>query len=282
MDVTLRKKFLDKFTPNEQLVMLRLLLNADEQGMVEFSDRGISKTTGIPYQKVRTIHKHFLEKKTITNIESNASDNAVGNAHQKFVTICNIDTYKTFGSDGNAVGNALTNAKTKQQKSTNDKKVIKEKVRKEKDEKFEECWLAYNRKGSKAKSFEYWQKLSDKEKVRVLPHIKAYIGSREKQFQKDFERYLRDKVFNDVIIKGNEVVYNPEKFYNTDDYMPKCDDVFQRWNPVRKCLEVNSPYFNMWDDGYNDKERPDGATVAYQQYTWKWNRQTKEWVKQND
>ena len=54
---------------------------------------------------------------------------------------------------------------------------------------FEECWVAYNRKGSKKKSLEYWKKLTDVEKQNVMPHIKAYVSTRELQYQKDFERF---------------------------------------------------------------------------------------------
>lgn len=74
---------------------------------------------------------------------------------------------------------------------------------------FELCWVAYNRKGSKKKSLEQWVKLKDSEKDVVLQHIKAYVSSRERQYQKDFERYLRDRTFNDVVLKGNEVYFDP-------------------------------------------------------------------------
>ena len=76
---------------------------------------------------------------------------------------------------------------------------------------FEECWVAYKRKGSKKKSLEYWKKLTDTEKQNVLPHIKAYVSTRDLQYQKDFERYLRDKIFQTVVFSGNNVVYDPTK-----------------------------------------------------------------------
>lgn len=78
-----------------------------------------------------------------------------------------------------------------------------------KDELFDECWKAYRRKGSKKKSKEYWNKLKDKEKGSVLNHINAYVSTRDIQFQKDFERYLRDKNFNDVVYSNNVIVYDP-------------------------------------------------------------------------
>ena len=89
-----------------------------------------------------------------------------------------------------------------------------------KDELFEECWLAYRRKGKKGKAYPYWKKLTDDEKQSVLPHIKAYVQANELQFQQDFERYLRDKTFQAIVISKNTVVYDPTKFDSTK-YTPQ-------------------------------------------------------------
>lgn len=78
-----------------------------------------------------------------------------------------------------------------------------------KDELFEECWIAYRRKGQKCKAKPYWNKLTEEEKQRVLPHIKVYVTVKDLSFQKDFERYLKDKFFDTIIVKGNDVVYDP-------------------------------------------------------------------------
>ena len=65
---------------------------------------------------------------------------------------------------------------------------------------FEECWIAYNRRGSKALAKAQWSKLSDDDKTKVLPHIKDYVASvSEVRYQVYFERYLRDKRFLDVV-----------------------------------------------------------------------------------
>lgn len=76
---------------------------------------------------------------------------------------------------------------------------------------FDECWKAYRRKGSKKKAKEYWNKLKDSEYRMVLPHIKAYVSSRELRFQLDFERYLRDKAFMNVVFMDNSIIYDPMK-----------------------------------------------------------------------
>lgn len=85
----------------------------------------------------------------------------------------------------------------------------KGKKEKEKDESFEEAWLLYRRKGSKKIASEQWAKMSQKEKDTAMKHIVAYVGSRELQYQKDFERYLRDKCFNNVVYDKQFVIFDP-------------------------------------------------------------------------
>ena len=85
----------------------------------------------------------------------------------------------------------------------------KEKKSKEKDESFEEAWLLYRRKGSKKIASEQWAKMSQEEKDTAMKHIVAYVGSRELQYQKDFERYLRDKCFNNVVYDKQFVIFDP-------------------------------------------------------------------------
>jgi hypothetical protein len=86
--------------------MIHLLLTADDYGTVEFSDRKVSKSTGVPYQQVRTIHQKFLREKVVCNAQSNAATNA----KQCFVTICDYDSYNVVNIFSNAVSNAVTNA----------------------------------------------------------------------------------------------------------------------------------------------------------------------------
>lgn len=149
---------------------------------------------------------------------------------------------------------------------------------------FEECWVAYKRKGSKKKSLEYWKKLSEREKGGVLAHIKAYVSSREIQYQKDFERYLRDKVFKTVVYADNKVIYDPEKKKKgkKETYMPICDGALC-WNEVFGCYI----YLGYWDrnepiaDGYDDESRPDGALIKLNngRGTITWDCETKKWNK---
>ena len=249
MDVLLTKAFTKKYSVSEQLLMLHLLLMANNKGIVSVSVRSLSDEIGMSYQTTRTTIKKLIEKKEL-NTDSNASSNAKK-------TTLSISSYGSFAVIANADDNAQSNAI------------------------FEEVWLAYNRKGSKKKSLEQWLKLTDEERNKILPHVKAYVSSRERIYQKDFERYLRDKVFNEVVVKGNDTIYDPEHFKNKNEYRPTTDGIFQYWNDNRKCLMFNG-YIDQLNDGYSDEERPDGAKVAWGMYEWVWSSRTKEWVKQND
>ena len=146
---------------------------------------------------------------------------------------------------------------------------------------FEQCWVLYGRKGSKAQAKREWAKMPTSSIPLVLSHIKAYVGSREKKYQKDFERYLRDRIFETVVMDGNRIVYDPEQLSNATEYRPISDGIFQFWDDKRKCLMFNG-YIDQLNDGYTKENRPDGAKAVWQMYSWIWNAERKEWVKQND
>lgn len=90
-----------------------------------------------------------------------------------------------------------------------EKKIEKEKAIDNTD--FEDCWKLYRRKGSKKKSLEQWQKLTHEEQEQVLNHIPAYVESvSDIKYQKDFERYLRDKCFLNVVYKDGKTIFDAE------------------------------------------------------------------------
>ena len=149
------------------------------------------------------------------------------------------------------------------------------------DEYFEQCWKEYGRKGNKAEAFKRWKKLSEEDKSKILPHIKAYIQSKsEKTYQKDFERYISNRTFDTVVYKGNMIIFDPERENATgNEYRPQLDGYNLVWNEQVKC------YISMYDidmlvDGYTVDNRPSSAMVMKNGVKYKWNTQTKKWEAQ--
>lgn len=149
-----------------------------------------------------------------------------------------------------------------------------------KSELFEECWKLYGRKGSKKNSKAQWNKMSIDEMELAKFHIQAYVQSvSDKKYQKDFERYLRDKIFNNVVYKGNTTIFDPEQINNDGEYRPQLDGFNLVWNEKLKC------YISMYDismlfDGYNDNNRPSSAVVMKNGVRYKWNTENKKWEAQ--
>ena len=147
-----------------------------------------------------------------------------------------------------------------------------------KDELFEECWKAYRRKGSKSKSKSYWNKLKDDEKNRVLDHIKAYVSARDINYQQDFERYLRDKTFDSLVIKGNDILFDPTCATDTDyhpfgNYSILYDDISKQYIYIGYCD-------GRMSDSYTDDNRPDGATIILNsgRGTIVWSKAEQKWI----
>ena len=212
----------------------------------------------------------------------------VTNRNEKGMIVGNDYTFYEDPSMENLnVGNQTqinTNISLPNTKDTNNKEKNKEEETSK--ELFEQCWIAYRRKGKKGKSLPYWKKLTESEKQMVLPHIKAYVTSRELQYQQDFERYLRDKTFTTIVFLKNKVIYDPTRLDKKDKanevYMPLTDGALS-WNEYYSCYM----YVGYWDgkhipDGYDDDTRPDGASVTLNngRGTLEWNAETKTWIKQ--
>ena len=76
--IKINDSFTEQFTPNEQLVMLRLLLSANEDGVVEFSARNLAYLCGLTRQNIRSILTK-LSKKGNLIIDINPASNPTGN-----------------------------------------------------------------------------------------------------------------------------------------------------------------------------------------------------------
>lgn len=78
-------------------------------------------------------------------------------------------------------------------------------------DRFEFAWLSYNRKGVKKVAKAQWDRLTEEQEDMAIRHIPYYVSTRERVFCKDFERYLRDRVFeNPVFDSKGQMVYDPE------------------------------------------------------------------------
>lgn len=163
-----------------------------------------------------------------------------------------------------------------------EKNEIDKSISKKADDLFETCWIAYRRKGSKKKAKEYWNKLTDDEKASVLPHVKAYTASRELAYQKDFERYLRDKIFLTVVFARNSILFDPDMTQG-NEYKPICDGGLL-YNEKHKCYIYIGYYNGYIPDGYDDNDRPNGATVMLNNGRGNvvWNSKTKKWEKKDE
>ena len=190
MDITFNSTFLVRFTPTEQLILMRLLLDADDYGVVEFSDRVVSRLTEIPYQQVRTIHQRFLREGIVTNAQSNAATNA----KQNFVRFCKSDSYKGFKRQTNAEYNASDNAL----------------------EQFEKIWDLYNKKVCRTNELvKKWCSLPQEDRQKIFDFVPAYVALTEETFRKQFSTFLNQRTWeNEKIYTHNIAVpfgsFNPK------------------------------------------------------------------------
>lgn len=101
-------------------------------------------------------------------------------------------------------------------------------------ESFDKFWDLYEKKIGKPKTLNEWKKLSDEERLLALKYTPAYKLSKEKQYRKDPERFLRNKCWNDELIsfqsvtkkEGNGYATNPQEYIHAQP-LPKPEG----WKP---------------------------------------------------
>ena len=213
----------------------------------------------------------------------------VTNRNEKGMIVGNDYTFYEDPSMENLnVGNQTqinTNISLPNTKDTDNKEKNKEEETNK--ELFEQCWIAYRRKGKKGKAKTYWDKLPANEKDSVLQHIKIYTKTRELQYQQDFERYLRDKTFLSVVVSKNNVVYDPTKLGKGESvskvYMPS-GNFSITWDDQLKSYLYIGFYSDgqAIADGYTDSTRPDGARIVLNNGRGElvWSSITRTWIKQ--
>ena len=280
--------------------------NSDFDDKVTFTKNGVEYTEirpsllerEMPLLKIGTKRtfinrmNNLINAGLIERYENNSNENRSGYKKGVNFSIFEFDKPKKQDSQGcennftppmktdSHNNNINDNRITDNNKEEIDKSISKKdtKTRKKYDEYFEQCWKEYGRKGNKAEAYKVWLKLSEEDRLKVLPHVKAYIQSRsDKSYQKDFERYLNKMVFDNVVYKGNMIIFDPERENSTyNEYRPQLDGFNLHWNEQAKC------YISMYDidmlfDGYNADNRPSSAMVMKNGVRYKWNTQTKKW-----
>jgi hypothetical protein len=88
------------------------------------------------------------------------------------------------------------------------------KVRIKYSEDFDSVWHAYGLKGNKKKAFGHWTKMTEEDKSKATEAIPAYLKEKpEAKYRKDFERYLSDRVYDDVLERKQHEPPKKERSY---------------------------------------------------------------------
>ena len=72
---------------------------------------------------------------------------------------------------------------------------------------FGQWYALYDKKTTKKKAIDYWFKNITKDDIpKIMEHTRHYVKDRDKVYRKDPIRYLRDRVFEDEIIKAEKKI----------------------------------------------------------------------------
>ena len=89
--IKLDDKFTEQFPPNEQLVMLQLLVRADDDGIARISYRVFAQACGMTLQKFRTTLLNLIRK---GELEVVANNTAQHNIASTFIIVSKFDDYR--------------------------------------------------------------------------------------------------------------------------------------------------------------------------------------------
>ena len=91
--IKLDERFTEQFSPNEQLVMLRILLEAGDDGVALISYRTCADACGMTLQVFRKVFLELLERGVVEK-KTNTQSNTQKNTRSTFVTVCKYDNYR--------------------------------------------------------------------------------------------------------------------------------------------------------------------------------------------
>ena len=156
--------------------------------------------------------------------------------------------------------NNINREYNKDKENIEEDKSSSKKKEKEYPEDFEKAWELYKRKGSKMNAYKRWKILSDDDKEKAFVHIPFYIKSNDIHYLKDFEGYLNNRYFDNVVYdRRGGVMFDPER-KTSSVYRPSTGGAFS-WNEYYKKYLLVGYFDGHVYDGYDDDERPDGAIV---------------------
>lgn len=257
----------NNLTWNEKILFLEIDSYTSKDRDCFFSNEYIAQLLGINETNANKTLSSLIQKGYVVKTKFDGRRRYVKTALSYSTTLPCREQQPSHAYDSNIINNNI-----KQSNKTNNKeKEIK------KESLFEDCWKAYRRKGSKKKAKEQWMKMKTSEFDMVMPHIKAYVATRELVYQKDFERYIRDRTFMTAVFKGNSVIYDPTT-HDNGVYQPATDGAI-KWDDRSQCYIYISMFFGYIPDGYDDDNRPDGATIMLNNSCKRirWNATTKQW-----
>lgn len=195
-----------------------LSLNADEEGRIVTSLRQMAKLTKLSLQNVRTVMGKLLATQVVTQEVTQGSTQVT-----TVLTISYLSDCKVSKSASNTSPNTSSNTSSNTPRaykndnyisclSKNDKNKEKESSlcsdsqKSDNDEfSFDRFWDLYDKKVGKDKAISLYANLSRKDKEAIFKHIPLYkMAQPDKKYRKDPQTYLRNRSWNDEIIKSKD------------------------------------------------------------------------------
>ena len=257
-----------------------------KRGQLATGRKQLAAETGMTEREVRTCLERLTNDQQIVIQTTNRFS---------VITVCNYDSWHGLQKSNDQPSTSETPTDDQQSGTPNDhnnkdNKDIKDNIKEEESndskkkkfvypQEYEDDFILYGRKGSKKNGYTRWKDLTEDEKTKMRKHIPYYLQSNDRQYLKDFEGYINQRLFESPVYKGSELLFDPVQLESPSVYSPLTDGILQWWDDKEKCLHFNG-YIDMLDDGYTADNRPDGAKVKWQMYSWIWNASKKEWIKQ--
>lgn len=210
------KAFSEQFPYMNESKVKRVLTRLVDMGVLlkgNFNENQYDRTCWYAFTDdgVAIVQKHYFHSSKMTNgkvqNELTIPDNKPNNKPYTFTPSSEAVDGDLFGEDSSSTLSMLSSEKNLPYapKDVEPTKAMQEDC-------FEDLWLMYERKGSKAAAKKEFAKLTEEEIATIRQHIPAYLESRpERQYRQDFERYIKHKTFNSVVYsKSNVVLFDPE------------------------------------------------------------------------